>query len=470
MGETLYLISCSDHKHDGGEPYPPGPRELPELPELLSDRLRSELFIARRAVRTWILDHKLVDREKRQGNRATDPRNGRLAAGPDFDEPAGNAGYLPACRRYEGRFFMQGEDARWDAAWGPGTWTLILSGLYGFLLPHEPIQNYSCHLADRLDGEGNGLLAHWRPVLTAVLLQLAEALAIDRVVDLLSEEVYQEAIDWGSLYEKANVAWYHRCFRLHAGPETLVNLGRFFREEVLSGATSGFIFAHDKFISRPYFDAPEERILFEKDLKGTSKQVAREGLAEAEPSLRLRFGETWSRLDETTRAFLLNSEYLYERNRDLPGFDFVHASIGLTKALEHWLNEAIVDPLARCEAGLAAIRGRLLRGGSPGRENLMLGEVEEFLEECIAILPRPGPRAVSLNTRFPRLRGEDLARLRDEIARVRTDYRNDWVHSKPMDRDRMEQFRDMLPGLFRRWSQLLSRQAQPTIRGSREDR
>jgi cytoplasmic iron level regulating protein YaaA (DUF328/UPF0246 family) len=325
MDKTLFLISCSDHKKSGGEPYLSSALTVADH---LKDVTKQELFNTRRRVRSWIADRRLVDKEKKQGNRATDPRNRKLTKGPDFGESAGNASYLRACQRYEGRFFQDEIETSWDGAWKTGTWTVILSGLYGFVLPHEPIQNYSCHFADRVDTDVNALLSLWQRVLTDMLLQLIETLKPDRVVDLLSEETYQEAVDWGHLYNKVNVTWFHRCFQLKAGPETLVNLGRFFSEEVLSGKEPTFCFSHNKFISRPYFDDPHERILFEEQLKGTSKQVAREGLKSADSTLRRRFSKVWDRLDDTTKDFLRNSEYLYERSKDLRDFDFAHASIG----------------------------------------------------------------------------------------------------------------------------------------------
>lgn len=78
---SLILISCSDHKAKGGLKL-----EDPDIHSswLKDNSLREKLFIKREHILDKIKDKKLIDVEKKQGNRGLDPRNKGLVFGPDL--------------------------------------------------------------------------------------------------------------------------------------------------------------------------------------------------------------------------------------------------------------------------------------------------------------------------------------------------------------------------------------------------
>ncbi len=456
MKKTLYLISCSDHKQSGGEPYR---ADLGTVSLLLSSDIRRRLQNVRRQVFQLIAGNHLLDQEKRQGYRGRDPRNAHLVLGPDFEGNSFEGRYLPACLRYTGRFFGQIQDCYRERTFDLGVWenantqvdmTLILSGLYGLLLPTEPIQEYTCHLADRIVGGKQGLLQLWKPVLTAAILEIIGTGKIERIVDLLSEQVYQEAVDWAEIY-KTRTTCFHRCFKLHAGPETLVNLGRFYQIECLASGERHFNFDHDIFIGRKYFDPPEERILFETRINATRKRVVREGLGEVEPELRNRLTAAWQFLDEQTRHLLANSEYAYIRNLGLAGFDFAAASVTLTKAIEHWVMSTIVERLLQLR-DLSDVYGQMLneKGGST-TYNPALGDMEKFLRRC------GSAQLFSFVSRqFSILSRGSVFELCDDICQVRRSYRNDWIHSRLMPASVFEEYREFARSFFNKWVPLFN--------------
>jgi len=233
----------------------------------------------------------------------------------------------------------------------------------------------------------------------------------------------------------------------------LGNLGEFFAREVLGDQLAGFSLNHDKFVGRKYFDE-QDRLLFEERIKGTEKAVAREGLAEGEVWWRDRLQKSlWDRLPVPVRISLANSEYSYSRNKDLKGFDFAHASIGLSKAIELWLNEEFVRPLAESSSRLAQFKQR----PSTARENLTLGEIRKFLRECRDILAAGSEQRRSILDRFPALEKEDLEALIDDVRTIGDEFRNGWVHTRLMPREKFESFREFGPRFFMRWKTLLAR-------------
>lgn len=469
MSATLFLISCSDHKRSGGTAYPAG-RDT--VLDLMSSRSRLLVTETRRRVFDLIKSNQLVDREKRQGPRALDPQNAALERGEEFGDRPGQGQYLPACRRYgAGRFFAAVEDASsgsnptdlgvWTEAWRPGRWTLIVSGLYGVVRPQDPIQSYSCHLADQCGDVVNSLAVLWRPVLTHLLLELIAQHRVAHVVDLLSEQVYQDGFDWGSLY-RTGVKTSHRCFRRAAGPEGLPHLGRFFRHDCLTGAD--FDVPHDLFLDRDYFADRDERILFESTIGATAQRVAREGIAEVEPALRDILGTTWSALDEETRLRLCNAEYSYQRNRHVEGFDFAQSSVSLAKAIECWLGTAILQRL-QSDQDLEAILGETQRFKRPTeRGQFELGDVEHFLRRCVREANSSEAVVRAVRGALPGIRGRSLLALCDDIREIRRNYRNDWVHAKDMPLATFEKFRQFAHGFFGRWIGLAPSQRQERTR------
>jgi cytoplasmic iron level regulating protein YaaA (DUF328/UPF0246 family) len=446
----LILISCSDKKKEGGAPYPLG---ADPVPWLKNPELRQRLFEVRNTVFDLIKADKLSDTEKRQGTRGKDPRNSALVKGPDFD--GNKAGvYLPACLRYDGRFFrtIRGKAAEEGLLklWGsvrPPYYTLILSGLYGLVDPFDPIQEYTCHFADRILETHTSLKQIWRPVLTDIILDRLGEDGSGRVVDLLSEETYQDAFEWGRIYQKATC--YHRAYKLKAGPETLINSALFFLNEVLIDDRKDLSLYHDRLIAKEYFDDPQEKILFEPELKKTRKEVAREGIQEVVPKLKKRFGDTWNSLSGEVKNQIANSEYSYDRNRDLRDYDFTSASICLSKAVEIWLQDTVVSPLITIPDVRKFLKNK--SGKLIAARRATLGNISCFLETVGKRLYYDSWLRNDIKNIMPEVGPSDFEELEKEIAVIASKYRNGWAHREPMPKTTYEEFRIEAHRFFTKW-------------------
>lgn len=445
---NLILISCSDKKKEGGGAYPAGSDPVPWLKD---QSLRQRLFDTRSKVYELIKENRLVDAEKSQGDRGLDPRNASLALGPDFGGKA-EGSYLPACVRYDGRFFrtIRGQSSEDEVI---GKWrglrkgycVLIVSGLYGLVAPFDPIQEYTCHFADRIAGQDTSLQMLWRELLTEIVRdQAAEATSV--LIDLLSEEAYEDAFDWHSIYKSTKCL--HRAYKLKAGPETLINSALFFDDHFIMGQGPDLSLCPDRFISKDYFDRPDEQILFESELKTTKKEVAREGIQKVQPELKRRYGLTWDSLSDAIRNQIANSEYSYARNRDLPGFDFTSASICLSKAVEIWLEKSIVEPLT----SLPKLRTLLknAKGSAISPYEATIGNVSYFLKSVKKAMSG-GWIGYHVSKTFPAVRSLDFEELSAELEVIASDYRNGWAHKKPMPRTVYEEFRVKACEFFKKW-------------------
>lgn len=447
---NLVLISCSDKKKEGGSPFDVGSDPVPWLKD---PKLRNRLFTTRAEVFTLIKANRLLDAEKRQGNRGVDPRNANLAKGPDLGGDALGA-YLPACIRYDGRFFrtVRGTSSenelisRWRGI-RPGYGVLIVSGLYGLVAPDDPIQEYTCHFADRVLGTETSLQLLWRELLTEIIrCQFQDGNGV--LVDLLSEEAYQDAFDWAKIY--GDTKCFHRAYKLKSGPETLINSARFFEEIFLGLDDKELILEPDRYYSKAYFDDPKEEILFEAELKTTKKEVAREGIQEVVPELKKRFGISWDILSGEVKKQIANSEYSYTKNRELRDFDFTAASICLSKAIEIWLETSVVRPLLTIPATMRLLvnpKGYPIPAGQA-----TLGSIANFLSNV-------GEKAISdpwvrndVVRLIPNMPARDYEKLSGDVRLVATRYRNGWAHKKIMPRALYEEYRKYAADFFVRWA------------------
>lgn len=445
---SLILISCSDKKRESGGAYPANSDPVPWLKD---QALRQRLFDTRSKVFELIKENRLVDSEKRQGNRGRDPRNANLVMGPDFGGGAEGV-YLPACVRYDGRFFRtirgQASENELVGKWRglrDGNRVLIVSGLYGLVAPFDPIQEYTCHFADRIAGQDTGLQLLWRDLLTDIVRdQAGEATAV--LVDLLSEEAYEDAFYWPNIYRSMKCL--HRAYRLKAGPETLINSALFFSDQFLPPHEDELSICPDRFISKDYFDDPREQILFESELKTTKKEVAREGIQEVQPELKRRYGSAWDSLSDAIRNQIANSEYSYARNRDLSEFDFTSASICLCKAIEIWLERTITKPLT----SLPKLRPLLKnsRGDVISAEEATIGNVAYFLKSVKKGMGQ-GWIGYEVSKVFPVVHSPDFEELRVELEAIASDYRNGYAHKEPMQRVVYEEFRLKACDFFKKW-------------------
>jgi len=149
---VLLLLSCSHRKQPRGlalrQPAPAIANYLPNT--------RGELLNCRRQVFDLLKGRssRLYDEEQKGGYRDEHGPNRKLCDGLEFGgQPEPSALYLPAYERYAGRFFeMLTEESPefWNKIRESPAEVLFVSALYGLILWDEPIQDYDCHVSDRV--------------------------------------------------------------------------------------------------------------------------------------------------------------------------------------------------------------------------------------------------------------------------------------------------------------------------------
>ena len=136
---------------------------------------------------------------------------------------------------------------------------LIVSGLYGLLLPEELIQAYNCHLDDEVlnigiladdiddtaaEDDSSRISEVWRQhnLPNRILQAFIESHnqhndhTIQHVMDLLSETSYQRLFNWDELYgwfKRKGISWFHRMVQGVREPAFLPDLGRYFRYDLV---------------------------------------------------------------------------------------------------------------------------------------------------------------------------------------------------------------------------------------------
>jgi hypothetical protein len=330
MSQHIILISCSNGKTRGGDPaYNPDHSVTAVFPS----NLKTELLRYRQTIAEWIKGGHVEDLLRGDGNRGDSRYNIELELGPDLGyhsdgiQPA-DIKYLPAYQRYDGRFFAFAGENAFEQAILEDSHVIIISGLYGFLLPEELIQAYSCHLDDEVIIENRSVRISeiWRqnnlPV--RVLKTFIDwhdqnhDHTIDCVVDLLSETSYQRLFDWNELYpwfKKKQISWFHRAVKGVREPAFLADLGRWFRHNIVE---QGFSPPSVGKIAGEYLhtiNAAKGHLEFKK-------------LVQPDPYteilLQREFDDrTWQNLDRQTRADLIHGELFFQlydaRSNKQPG-------------------------------------------------------------------------------------------------------------------------------------------------------
>lgn len=182
---VLFLTVCSLTKASGGAP---AYDENLAITSLLPSKLKARLLERREEARQLVRGERELDWQDVSLSELE--YNEDLTAGADFGGRR-NAAYLPAVYRYDGRFYQAlGNKGRRKIAEGEYP-TLILSGLYGLLLPTDPVQLYSCPLAGRIS-------ELWRSdsLLTEILCEYIERRGIGWIFDLTAIDNYSQLIDW----------------------------------------------------------------------------------------------------------------------------------------------------------------------------------------------------------------------------------------------------------------------------------
>ncbi len=221
---VLVLAICSNRKTREGESdkY----QSTGSISEFVPEQIARVLFKGRHYIRSLITG----DSVSRDGKLLRNfPYNGSLVEGPDSQFKGITKGgmYLPAAKRYRGRFYdALGPD-------GPSLLTdtlhhvLIISGLYGLLTPSELIQCYSCNVSDHPT-----IAKRWREDdrLTNVLVAYIQTFGITKVFDFMAVDAYRNLISWEMIRHatKGNVL---HCFsRQFAGDALLPSLGTLARK------------------------------------------------------------------------------------------------------------------------------------------------------------------------------------------------------------------------------------------------
>jgi hypothetical protein len=276
MSDSLILISCSNSKAELDYGYEYFYKSGPKLVDTLSEDLQLSILGKRQKVFNWLKNGTLIDTSRQQGRRSTHAMNRNLYLGQDLGGNDQRATYLMAKERYEGQFYLPVKDY-WDKIISNDHHIFILSGLYGLILPTDPIQRYSCHMTD-----SSLLIPHWRNCLSNIIIYFikrhnsSNEHKINSIIDLLSEYDYQLPFDWDEI-KRHKINTYHRVFNNIAEPaEILPVLGKFMAKyftskDVVEFPINGFL--DDKFESIE----GTSKIGFETDI-GLLKDVHREAI------------------------------------------------------------------------------------------------------------------------------------------------------------------------------------------------
>jgi len=304
---TIILISCSRGKTDAG-----GTIFKEQIFfQILSSVLQNELLEKRKVLRKYLKNYQITDFKFKEGNRGDRQENMALIDGSDFGGNDQGLVYLPAYQRYKGRFFGQLDKKDWDKCKQFGYHVLILSGLYGLLSPNDSIQNYDCHLTDRIIDQSNQnelstIKNLWGNFLTEALKEFIKNNKITRIIDLLSEEDYQSAIDWMSI---SGVKVLHRIFAKQSGRDAIPNMCKFLKYEILLKKPEELEIKENEFIERNYLNG--DSIAFETII-GEMPLGAREGKRKYDAVLIKKFSkENWEIFNNTEKNDLRNYEELF---------------------------------------------------------------------------------------------------------------------------------------------------------------
>ena len=227
--KILILTICSFTKTTGGvDKY----NEQDAITSRLSQKARNTLLQHRADV--WYLV-KLSDRIDWQGVPASELAfNQGLVQGIDLGGHDKPARYLPALQRYDGRFFQAlGRAEERLKLLQSKHHFLFISGLYGLVIPAEPIQLYSCPLKPQV-------AEIWTKdnALTDVLISYVLKHGILRILDLTAVAAYRNLIDWSAITAQTKADVLHSFYNMGAGDSALIPFGQLARDFLLKASES----------------------------------------------------------------------------------------------------------------------------------------------------------------------------------------------------------------------------------------
>ena len=243
--KSLFVICCSNHKELVGKD-----RYIKISVSSAVSGIRESLLKRRYEVLELIMYDETLTRS---GIPLCDlPYNKNLQYGPDF---GGNTpgSYLPAYQRYKGRLYREINRRTWLNL---NNNVVIISGLYGILLPTEDIQLYSLDINDAPQ-----MLDLWNRenFLTTYLINFIKENHFERVINLIADPNYVKLINWNNICADISV--------LHAigeqnfiGPALLPSIGSFL-QIYYSNKNKDFSFFNEKDWIRTRY----ERIRFTKE-------------------------------------------------------------------------------------------------------------------------------------------------------------------------------------------------------------
>lgn len=217
---VLIITICSNQKIQGGDAFK---KSVPSVAAVLPDSADG-LFRRRSDILGLIQGGSLG----RDGIPLCQMQfNSKLVRGPDFGGKDSGC-YLPSSERYAGSFFTAVKRDNASILSDSLHHILIISALYGLLLPDEKIQLYSCHVEDHSD-----ITSIWKKdgFLTSVVLSYMRKFEIYKAFDLTAQESYRELLNWSRISKKAQML--HVFGEQYVGPSLLSSLGEFARDHLL---------------------------------------------------------------------------------------------------------------------------------------------------------------------------------------------------------------------------------------------
>lgn len=216
LSGNLFVVCCSNHKDEGGHDYKPVHCAYDLIPDLKKDFFETR----NRALESLILNDEVYDRFRKRLN--LKPYNKYIREGPDFGGKAIGK-YLPAYQRYQGRFFKEIRSKTWEHLKDN---VVIISGLYGILLPYEPIQLYSLDISV---SPQHKTLWQDKDFLTDFFVKIIELKKVKKIWILIGDTNYSKLIKWDKVRNVAQV-YFAAGEQNHAGPDLLPSLGNFLQQ------------------------------------------------------------------------------------------------------------------------------------------------------------------------------------------------------------------------------------------------
>ena len=231
--KILFLVICSQTKNEEFDTYRSEYSQDRSILPKLSPAKKELLFERRNASRKLLKESKFKVGSKFLSELSW---NKSLVKGPDFGGTE-KGKYLPALDLYRGGFYRSlGPDGIQSIRGSPHH-LLIISGLYGLLLPDEQIQIYESPLEDF-----SAIQEVWQEknALTEILLDYLLSNDVKMIINLSSQLAYIHLIDWGTLsYEyfkttKHDLKILYGTHEIMKGPEALKILGDVLGSKLIS--------------------------------------------------------------------------------------------------------------------------------------------------------------------------------------------------------------------------------------------